>query len=103
MEFRIEVSCVDDDGIEHRHDLLSVYRTEMSMTSLGMTLDEGKALLGGLQGYMVEQQAVSWLARHRSCPHCGRRYVCKGSGHRTVSTVYGQVAVPSPRWRCCPC
>ena len=51
----------------------------------------------------VRLLAASWLARHRSCPHCGRRFVRKASGHRTVSTVYGQVAVPSPRWRCCPC
>ena len=86
MEFHIAVSCVDDDGIEHRHDLLSLRRAGLSMASLGLTLAEGKALLRDLQGYMVERQAASWLARHRSCPHCGRRFVRKASGHRTVSS-----------------
>ena len=37
------------------------------------------------------------------CPHCGGRYTSKNSGSTPVSTVFGRVEVPNPRWNRCDC
>jgi hypothetical protein len=38
-----------------------------------------------------------------ACPHCRRRYTTKDSGSTPVSTVFGRVEVPNPRWNRCGC
>ena len=103
MSIRVEVLCVNAAGSEPRREVLSIERSELAMETLGMTLEEGKALLAGVQDFVVGQQAQEHLERHRECPHCGARYTSKDSGSTAVSTVFGRVEVPNPRWnRCVP-
>jgi hypothetical protein len=68
-----------------------------------MNLTEGKALLSGVQDFVVAQQAGEELGQRRACPHCGRRYTSKDPGSIPVSTVFGRVEVPNPRWKRCGC
>src|SRR5260370_28286746 len=68
------------------------------METLGVNLTEGKALLAGVQDSVVTQQAREELEQRRACPHCRRRYTTKDSGSTPVSTVFGRVDVPNPRW-----
>ena len=104
MEFRIQVTCVDDNGAACQSDVLVLRRDEpLAMDTLGLTLDDGKQLLRGLQRYVVDQQAAAYLARHQGCPHCGRRFAIKERGYRSVQTVYGPCVVHNPRWHRCGC
>jgi hypothetical protein len=103
MSIRVEVVCVAGDGSEQRREVLSIERQELTMETLGMNLNEGKALLAGVQDFVVAQQVHDDLERHRSCPHCRRRYTSKDSGSTPVSTVFGPVEVPNPRWNRCAC
>ena len=73
------------------------------METLGMKLTESKALLAGVQDFVVAQQAREELEQRRACTHCRRRYTTKDSGSTPVSTVFGRVEVPNPRWNRCAC
>jgi len=75
----------------------------LAMETLGMNLNEGKALLAGVQDFVVAQQAHDHLERCRVCPNCHKRYTSKDSGSTPVSTVFGRVGVPNPRWNQCAC
>ena len=103
MSVRVEVVCVNADGSEHRREVLTVERRELAMETLGMNLSEGKALLTGVQDFVVAQQVHEHLERRRVCPHCRGRYTSKDSGSTPVRTVFGRVEVPNPRWNRCAC
>jgi hypothetical protein len=103
MSVRVELVCVNPDGSEQRREVLAVEARELAMETLGLTLSEGKALLAGVQNMVVAQQAYEHLDQRRVCPHCHRHYTSKNSGSTGVSTVFGRVQVPNPRWNRCPC
>ncbi len=77
MSVRVEVVCTNADGGEQRRQVLLIERNELAMETLGMNLDEGKALLAGVQDFVVEQQVHHDLERRRVCPHCRRRYTTR--------------------------
>ena len=103
MKVRVEVVSLNADGEQQRRQILTIERRELTMETLGMNLTEGKALLSGVQDFVVAQQAGEELEQRRACPHCGRRYTSKDSGSTPVSTVFGRVEVPNPRWNRCGC
>ena len=93
----MEVVSLNADGEQQRRQILTIERRELTMETLGMNLTEGKALLSGVQDFVVAQQAGEELEQRCACPHCGRRYMSKDSGSTPVSTVFGRVEVPNPR------
>lgn len=103
MSMRVEVVCRNADGGEQRREVLRIERRELAMETLGMNLSESKALLAGVQDFVIAQQVHSDLERRRVCPHCHLRYTSKDSGSTPVSTVFGRVEVPNPRWNRCAC
>ena len=103
MKVRVEVVSLNTDGEEQRRQILTIERRELAMETLGVNLTEGKALLAGVQDFVVSQQAREELEQRRACPRCRRRYTTKDSGSTTVSTVFGRVEVPNPRWNRCGC
>jgi len=103
MSVRVEVICINAAGAEQRHQVLSIERAELAMETLGMSLDEGKALLAAVQDIVVAHQVQGDLERRRACPHCRARHTSKDSGSTPVSTVFGRVQVPNPRWNRCAC
>jgi hypothetical protein len=103
MSVHIEVVCISGDGDEQRQRVLTIERQELAMETLGLSLNESKALLAGVQDFVVAQQVHDDLERRRVCPHCQRRYTSKDSGRTPVSTVFGRVEVPNPRWNRCAC
>jgi hypothetical protein len=103
MKVRVEVVCLNADGDEQRRQVLTIERRELAMDMLGMNMKEGKALLAGVQDFVVAQQVREELEQRRAFPHCRRRYTSKDSGSTSVSTVFGQVEVPNPRWNRCAC
>src|ERR1700683_669129 len=73
------------------------------IADLGLTLAEGKLLLAGIQREIVAAQARSHAARRAGCLHCGD--VCRVKDYRdhAVTTLFGQVTVRLPRFRCAAC
>ena len=103
MKVRVEVVCLNADGDEQRRQVLTIERRELAMETLGMNLSESKALLACVQDFVVAQQVREDLEQRRACPDCRRRYTSKDSGSTSVSTLFGRVEVPNPRWNRCAC
>lgn len=95
--------CVNPDGSEQRREVLTIEVRELSMETLGLSLSEGKALLAGVQGFVVAHQVHEHLEQRRVCPNCHGLYASKDSGSTVFNTVFGRVEVPNPRWNRCPC
>jgi hypothetical protein len=103
MSVRVEVVCIAGDGSEQRREVMTIERRELAMETLGLTLKEGKALLAGVQDFVVAQQVQQDLEQRRRCPQCGQRHTSKDTGNTPVKTVFGRVQVPNPRWNRCSC
>lgn len=103
MNIRIEVVCSDADSKEQRREVLTIERRELAMETLGMSLSEGKALVAGVQDFVIAQQAHEYLEQQRTCPACGRRHTSKDSGSTPIKTLFGTVNMANPRWNRCSC
>src|SRR5215210_6192481 len=73
------------------------------IADLGLTLADGKLLLAGLQQEIVAAQARSHAVRRPDCRSCGG--VCRVKDYRdhAVATLFSQVMVRLPRFRCAGC
>jgi hypothetical protein len=65
--------------------------------SLGLDLDEAKALLGRLQRSMIDAQAAEAMAQMSVCPECGSRLTVKGHHRLVYRCVFGRLSIDSPR------
>ena len=72
MKVRVEVVSLNTDGEEQRRQILTIERRELAMETLGVNLTEGKALLVGVQDFVVAQQAHEDLEQRRACARCGQ-------------------------------
>jgi hypothetical protein len=73
------------------------------LANLGLTLAEGKRLLAGLQQQIVAAQARSHALRRPACQSCGAVCQVKDYRNHAVATLFGQVALRLPRFRCGEC
>jgi hypothetical protein len=103
MKCTIQVVIMTENGQTETREIACVEREDLSPTTLGLTLAEGKALLKALQAVVVEQQMTTYVETQRPCAHCGRRQRSKGSHTTQVRTVFGTISVQSPRLHQCSC
>src|SRR5258708_38734177 len=73
------------------------------IADLGLTLAEGKLLLAGIQREIVAAQARDHAVRRPDCLCCGVVCRVKDYRHHAVATLFGQVTVRLPRFRCAAC
>jgi hypothetical protein len=62
MTFQIRVIAIADNGSEQVHEMPCLQRTELKPETLGLTLAEGKTILGEIQRVVVEQQTARWIS-----------------------------------------
>jgi hypothetical protein len=96
MKFLVQVICVSE-AVERRKQVFEMEREHLTMETLGLGLGESKALLRGVQEFLVAEQVAADLERRRNCPDCGERHASKARGRIKVKTVFGLVEVPNPR------
>ena len=105
MKVWVEVVSLNADGEEQRLQVLTIERRELAMETLGVNLTEGKALLAGVQDFVVAQQAREELEQRRACPRCRRRYTTKDSGSTPVNPSFSTRGVSDPgrgsKWTSC--
>ena len=86
-------------------DVLEIRRPDdlVDTANLGLTLAEAKVLLAGVQREIVAAQARDHAVRRPECPRCDG--VCRVEDYRdhAVSTLFGQVTLRLPRFRCAAC
>ena len=93
------------DGEKQSVDVMKINRPDDlgDIANFGLTLAEGKLLLASLQQQIVAAQAKGHAVRRPDCRSCGE--VCRVKDYRdhAVATLFGQVTVRLPRFRCSGC
>jgi hypothetical protein len=104
MRIEIQLRIVgDDNSVISEGEILQFDKGDDRLEGIGLSLDEAKAALAGIQGSVVTAQAASFLARHRSCDFCGRLLLSKGPGRTRFRTAFGTIVLSSPRFHHCSC
>jgi hypothetical protein len=105
MEFRIWVETRLDERILERELVSRVERPACGIgpEEIGLSLEEGKAVLRKVQARIVQTQVDVLGAAHRRCCHCGRNQRVKDLRHRTFRTVFGTIQVSCRRYFRCKC
>ena len=103
---QISVQIVIQTEVDKQANITEIARFErdgFDAGSLGLQLEEAKALLGRLQRSMLEAQAAEAIARMSVCPECGSRLTVKGHHRLVYRSVFGRISIDSPRLYQCPC
>jgi hypothetical protein len=104
MQVKVQLIVCADDGLEETVQEIAVVEKDCHrIEQIGLTLAEAKALLATLQQQVVERQAAEFLATRTHCQTCGAPLSTKGHHTLTFRTLFGTVALPSPRVRHCRC
>ena len=91
-------------GKPTEYEVAMIERIEkFSPATVGLTINEGKAILAGLQKQMVTAQVQHHGASIHSCPGCGKAFRTKGYYKSTLRSVYGNVGMRIRRLRGCSC
>ena len=93
------------EGEERCADVMEISRPDslVDIADLGLTLAEAKLVLAGVQREIVAAQARDHAIRRPGCRRC--EGVCRVKDYRqhAIATLFGQVAVRLPRFRCAGC
>jgi transposase len=93
------------EGEDPGTDLMEIKRPDGlgDIAALGLTLSDAKLLLANVQREIAAAQAGDHMVRRPDCPHCGG--VCHVKDYRdyAVATLFGQVTMKLPRFRCARC
>ena len=100
IQARIDDGDADRDGATI---LAVVERRDRSLSELGLTLAESRALLAEVQSTLVSQQVAGWICGETDCRRCGSALCRKESRSIVLRTVFGKVTVKSPRLWSCTC
>ena len=73
------------------------------IAALGLTLPETKRLLAALQQEIVAAQVREHATQRPICSRCGGACRVKDYREHVVATLFGQVTVRLPRFRCAAC
>ncbi len=104
MRVSVLLQIIGDDGVAASTEEIAAFdKATNRVEDLGLSIDEGKAVLAAVQSRTVKAQASAWSERHRSCAACDRKRYSKGSYQVVFQTLYGDVELDSPRLYCCPC
>ena len=99
---KIRVQMIVDDDEQTRRDIAQWDRTSFASDTLGLQLDEARALLQMSQQALVGAQVEAFLAKQVVCSHCGRAHRLKGR-HQIVPTGHvGSLRSESPAEACEP-
>jgi hypothetical protein len=99
----IQVVITTEHSQTETREIACLEREDLTPTTLGLTLAEGKAILKALQEVVVERQMSTYLETQRPCGHCARPLRGKGYHTMQLRTVFGTMSVNSPRLHQCSC
>ena len=104
MRFIVQVRIEPDDTSDPTVvNVATIERGELSSATLGLSIEDAKAVLAGVQETVVTEHCASALTAASTCEGCGRRLAHKDDQQLIVRTLYGKMTVSSPRWWSCPC
>jgi hypothetical protein len=104
VHVHLQLRIVGDDGtVFTDSEILRLEKSDHRLEAVGLSISESKSLQRCLQQHVVTAQAATFVDRHRCCPACGRHLCSKGKYPIVFRTVFGNVALSSPRFYRCGC
>jgi hypothetical protein len=105
MEWRVTIELNGADGTKQTHDVARGGGTDphSPLDPLGLTLDDGKILLAGVQRHLVQGRVAEYSALRRHCSHCRGLRPLKDMRARRLNSLFGTIEVPAPRFKPCRC
>ena len=104
MKIEIRMQITNNDGTTvSQDDVLTLEKGHHHLEDIGLSLDEGKNLLSGIQERIVAVQAAAFASEHRHCGECGAPMRRKGRTAMRFRTPFGDVQLTSPRLHRCAC
>ena len=78
-------------------------RKDLSVDTLGLTLEESKLLLKDIQFEFVQQQVSQYIYKNKTCDQCKKDFKIKGHTEIIYRTLFGKLKLPNPRLYKCSC
>ncbi len=105
MKWRVTIELSEVDGTKQTHEVAQggCADPHSTLDTLGLTLDDGKALLAGVQRHLIQARVAEYCALRRRCPHCRGLRSLKDTRTRRLNSLFGTVEVPAPRFKPCRC
>jgi hypothetical protein len=104
VHVHLQLRIVGDDGTVFTDcEILRLVKSHHQLEAVGLSIGESKSLQECLQQHIVTAQAAAFVDRHRCCPVCDRQLSSKGKYPVVFRTVFGNVALSSPRFYRCGC
>jgi hypothetical protein len=105
MEWRVTIEVSGADGTKQAHEVARGGGTDphSPLDPLGLTLNDGKILLAGVQRHLVQVRVAEYTALRRHCSHCRGLRPLKDTRTRRLSSLFGTVEVSAPRFKPCRC
>ena len=105
MEWRVTIELNGADGTKQTHEVArgGGIDSHSTLDPLGLTLDDGKILLAGVQRHLVQARVAEYSALRRHCSHCRGLRPLKDTRTRRLNSLFGTVEVPAPRFKPCRC
>ena len=93
------------EGEDVGTDLMEISRPDGlgDIAKLGLTLSEAKLLLANVQREIAAAQARDHIVRRPDFPRCDGDCHVKDYRDHVVATLFGQVTMKLPRFRCAMC
>ena len=105
MRWQMVLEVVGADGGRQVHEVGIGGRPPAghSAATLGLRLEEGKAVLAAMQRHLVTAQVEEHCRNRRRCDRCGASRPLKDLRPRRLTSLFGVVEVRAPRFGPCRC
>ena len=104
MRMKVQIIVEQNDENPIVDEVICLERSDLSPETLGLTLKEGKEILGSLQKGMVNSQINEYMGQYQVCSNCGIERPLKDTSREIVlRTVFGKLRIPNPRLYTCKC
>lgn len=103
MDVRIVLETTSERGETRTEDLHQISLTDQCQLGLGLSLEQGKALLAQLQGSILRHQIEEVSAESRTRPCCGRSRHVHDYRTRVFDTLFDRFPLRIVRRRKCSC
>jgi hypothetical protein len=104
MQFVVWIETVIADKSVAVHRVAAVARNGVNAPAeLGLTLEDGKTILNGIEQDIVQTQVDLQSGLCRACIHCQEPQRVKDTRKRRLDTVFGRVTVRCRRFIRCTC
>src|SRR3712207_4779984 len=99
------LEVVGADGRRQAHEVGTGERSPGGHTAatLGLGLEEGKAILAAVQRHLIAAQVEEHCRDRRRCGRCGAQRPLKDLRPRRLTSLFGVVVVRAPRFGPCRC